>query len=410
METSAKEVLKMRNLGMIKQSVVMSIQNIIANKMRTFLTMLGIIIGVGAVIALITSVSAVTDYIMEQFSSLGAGTITISAPGTSLKYGLSENDLSEIEEMDNVKDVAPSVTVTAKVVRNDYVSDDVTITGKNEAYFQKNDEMVTYGRSFTPQDMDGTVTVCLIDDELAKTFFLGEDPLGKTIRVGGITYTVVGLCNPDDTMTDMMVGVTDSDGTIYIPYKNAMNMNGTNRVNSLEVYVEDTDKTDELVDRLEAYLDNAFNDADNAYSIINMDSLVEMMDDMSDMMTKLLAGIASISLLVGGIGIMNMMLVSVTERTKEIGLRKALGAEPGIIQLQFLIESIILSLLGGIIGILFGELLSYIALNAIDTEFRVNVSAVALGFFFSLGVGVIFGWAPARKASNLNPIDALRSE
>ena len=400
----------MRNLGMIKQSVVMSIQNIIANKMRTFLTMLGIIIGVGAVIALITSVSAVTDYIMEQFSSLGAGTITISAPGTSLKYGLSENDLSEIEEMDNVKDVAPSVTVTAKVVRNDYVSDDVTITGKNEAYFQKNDEMVTYGRSFTPQDMDGTVTVCLIDDELAKTFFLGEDPLGKTIRVGGITYTVVGLCNPDDTMTDMMVGVTDSDGTIYIPYKNAMNMNGTNRVNSLEVYVEDTDKTDELVDRLEAYLDNAFNDADNAYSIINMDSLVEMMDDMSDMMTKLLAGIASISLLVGGIGIMNMMLVSVTERTKEIGLRKALGAEPGIIQLQFLIESIILSLLGGIIGILFGELLSYIALNAIDTEFRVNVSAVALGFFFSLGVGVIFGWAPARKASNLNPIDALRSE
>ena len=395
---------------MIKQSVVMSIQNIIANKMRTFLTMLGIIIGVGAVIALITSVSAVTDYIMEQFSSLGAGTITISAPGTALKYGLSENDLSEIEEMDNVKDVAPSVTVTAKVVRNDYVSDDVTITGKNEAYFQKNDEMVTYGRSFTPQDMDGTVTVCLIDDELAKTFFLGEDPLGKTIRVGGITYTVVGLCNPDDTMTDMMVGVTDSDGTIYIPYKNAMNMNGTNRVNSLEVYVEDTDKTDELVDRLEAYLDNAFNDADNAYSIINMDSLVEMMDDMSNMMTKLLAGIASISLLVGGIGIMNMMLVSVTERTKEIGLRKALGAEPGIIQLQFLIESIILSLLGGIIGILFGELLSYIALNAIDTEFRVNMSAIALGFFFSLGVGIIFGWAPARKASKLNPIDALRSE
>ena len=400
----------MRNFGMIRQSVIMSIQNIIANKMRTFLTTLGIIIGVGAVIALITSVSAVTDYIMEQFSSLGAGTITISAPGTALKYGLSENDLSEIEEMDNVKGVAPSVTVTAKVVRNDYVSSDVTVTGKNEDYFQKNDEMVTYGRAFTAQDMDGTVAVCLIDDDLAKTFFLGEDPLGKTIIVGGITYTVVGLCNPDDTMSDMMVGITDSDGTIYIPYKNAMNMNGTNRVNSLDVYVDDTDKTDELVDRLEAYLDNAFNDADNAYSIINMESLVEMMDDMSNIMTKLLAGIASISLLVGGIGIMNMMLVSVTERTKEIGLRKALGAEPGIIQLQFLIESIILSLLGGIIGILFGELLSFIALNAIDTEFKVNVSAVALGFFFSLGVGVIFGWAPARKASNLNPIDALRSE
>ena len=400
----------MPKLGMIKQSVIMSVQNIVSNKMRTFLTTLGIIIGVGAVIALITTVSAVTDYMMNEFSSLGAGTLTITAPGTTLKYGLSENDLAEIESMENVKGIAPSVSVAAKVVRNDYVSDDVTVTGKNDVYFQKNDEMVTYGRAFTPQDMDGTVNVCLIDDELAKTFFLGEDPLGKTIRVGGITYTVVGLCDPDDTMTAMMVGITESDGTIYIPYKNALNMNGVNKVNSLEVYIEDTDETDALVDRIEAYLDNTFNDADNAYSLINMESLVDMMDTMSDMMTKLLAGIASISLMVGGIGIMNMMLVSVTERTREIGLRKALGAEPKIIQLQFLIESVILSLIGGIIGILTGEILSYVALNAIGTEFTVNLSAIALGFGFSLAVGVVFGWAPARKASRLNPIDALRSE
>ncbi len=400
----------MPKLGMLKQSVIMSVQNIIGNKMRTFLTTLGIIIGVGAVIALITTVSAVTDYMMNEFSSLGAGTLTITAPGTPIKYGLTENDLDEIENMENVKGIAPSVSVIAKVVRNDYVSDDVTVTGKNEVYFKKNDEMVTYGRAFTPQDMDGTVNVCLIDDELAKTFFLGEDPLGKTIRVGGITYTVVGLCDPDDTMTAMMVGITESDGTIYIPYKNALNMNGVNKVNSLEVYIDNTDETDALVDRIEAYLDNTFNDADGAYSLINMESLVDMMDTMSDMMTKLLAGIASISLMVGGIGIMNMMLVSVTERTREIGLRKALGAEPKIIQLQFLIESVILSLIGGIIGIMTGEILSYVALNAIGTEFTVNVSAIALGFGFSLAVGVIFGWAPARKASRLNPIDALRSE
>ncbi len=400
----------MPKLGMIKQSVIMSVQNIVSNKMRTFLTTLGIIIGVGAVIALITTVSAVTDYMMNEFSSLGAGTLTITAPGTPLKYGLTENDLEEIENMENVKGIAPSVSVVAKVARNDYVSDDVTVTGKNEVYFQKNDEMVTYGRAFTAQDMDGTVPVCLIDDDLAKTFFLGEDPLGKTIRVGGITYTVVGLCNPDDTMTAMMVGITESDGTIYIPYKNALNMNGVNKINSLEVYIDDTDETDTLVDRIEAYLDNTFNDADNAYSLINMESLVDMMDTMSDMMTKLLAGIASISLMVGGIGIMNMMLVSVTERTREIGLRKALGAEPKIIQLQFLIESVILSLIGGIIGILTGEILSYVALNAIGTDFTVNLSAIALGFGFSLAVGVVFGWAPARKASRLNPIDALRSE
>ena len=400
----------MLKFGMVKQSVIMSVQNIISNKMRTFLTTLGIIIGVAAVIAMVTTVSAVSDYMMNEFSSLGAGTLTINAPGTPLKYGLTENDLTEITAMENVKGIAPSVSVVAKVVRNDYVSDDVTITGKNEIYFKKNDEMVTYGRAFTAQDMDGTVQVCLIDDELAKTFFLGEDPLGKTIRVGGITYTVVGLCDPDDTMTTMMVGVKESEGTIYIPYKNALNMNGRSSVNNLEVYIDNTDETDALVDRLEAYLDNTFNNADNAYSLINMESLMEMMDTMYDMMTKLLAGIASISLMVGGIGIMNMMLVSVTERTREIGLRKALGAEPKIIQLQFLIESVILSLIGGIIGIIIGELLSYIALDAIGTDFTINVSAITLGFGFSLAVGVVFGWAPARKASRLNPIDALRSE
>lgn len=400
----------MPKIGLMKQSVKMSVQNILSNKMRSFLTTLGIIIGVAAVIALVTTVSAVTDYMMNEFSNLGAGTITINASGTPLKSGLTETNLEDIEAMENVKGIAPSVSVYSKVVRNDYVSDDVTITGKNERYFQKNKDIVTYGRAFTEQDMDGTVKVCLIDDTLAKTFFLGEDPLGKTIRVGGISYTVVGLCDPDDTMMSMLVGVSDSDGSVYIPYKNALNMNGKNSVNSVEVYIDDTDKTDELVDRLEAYLDNAFNNADGAYSLINMESLVELMDTMSGMMTKLLAGVASISLLVGGIGIMNMMLVSVTERTKEIGLRKALGAEPGMIQLQFLIEAVILSLIGGIIGIILGEMMSYVALDAIGTAFAVNVSAVSLGFGFSLLVGVIFGWAPARKASRLNPIDALRSE
>lgn len=402
----------MPKIGLMKQSVKMSVQNILTNKMRSFLTTLGIIIGVAAVIALVTTVSAVTDYMMNEFSNLGAGTITISANGTALKSGLTESDLSEIKQMDNVKGIAPSVTVYGKVVRNDYVSDDVTITGKNETYFQKNNEMVTYGRAFTAQDMDGTVKVCLIDAEFAKTFFLGEDPLGKTVRINGVSYTVIGLCDQDDTMMSMLVGVSDSDGNVYIPYKNALNMNGRNSVNSVEVYIEDTDsdRTDVLVDSLEAYLDSAFNDADGAYSLINMESLVEMMDTMSGMMTKLLAGVASISLLVGGIGIMNMMLVSVTERTKEIGLRKALGAEPGMIQLQFLIEAVILSLIGGIIGIILGEMMSYVALDAIGTAFAVNVSAVSLGFGFSLLVGVIFGWAPARKASRLNPIDALRSE
>ncbi len=399
----------MLKIGMLKQSFRMSVQNIIGNKMRSFLTMLGIIIGVAAVIALITTVSGVTDYMMSEFSSMGAGALTVSANGTALKTGLSENDLNEIAELDNVLGISPSVSVSTSVVRNGAVSTDVSVSGKNEYYFIRND-VVTYGRALTASDMDGDVYVCVIDQDCATAFFLGEDPLGKTIKIGGVQYTVVGLCGEDESLMTSMSGGSGSDGTIYIPYKNALTMNGKNSVTSLEVYVEDTTQTDAVVERLETLLDNTFNNADNAYSIINMDSLLEMMNTMETMMTSLLAGIASIALLVGGIGIMNMMLVSVTERTREIGLRKALGAEPGVIQIQFLMESIILSLMGGLIGIVIGELISYAATLLIGTEFAVNVSAIGLGFGFSLAVGVLFGWAPARNASRLNPIDALRSE
>ena len=400
----------MPKFGLIKQSFKMSVRNIMSNKMRSFLTMLGIIIGVAAVIALVTTISGVSDYMMDEFSSMGAGSVTISANGTALKQGLTEHDLVEIEAIENVKAVSPSISVMTKVERDGHISDEVSITGKNHSYFIKNDETVLYGRALLESDMSGQVYVCIIDQTCAKTFFPGVSPLGKSINIGGMKYTVVGLCEDTDSIMAAMMG-GNGDGSIYIPYKNAMTMNGKNSITSLEVYVKDTSKTDDVIDKLEQILDNAFNHEDTAYSIFNMDSLLTMMNTMNDMMSGLLAGIASIALVVGGIGIMNMMLVSVTERTKEIGLRKALGAQPGIIQLQFLLESIILSLLGGIIGILVGEIISFILMvNLMSLEFVVDLGAVSLGFFFSLAVGVIFGWAPARRASRLNPIDALRSE
>ncbi len=395
--------------GMLRENLKMSIENILGNRMRSFLTMLGIIIGVTAVIALITTVSGVTSYMIDQFSSLGAGSLTINITGTVLKDGLTETDLSDIAEVDNVEGVSPSVTVATNVVRNGQVTDDISVTGRNEQYYEHNADMVTYGRPLESTDMDGSVNVCVIDSDCAHTLFLGEDPLGQELQIGGVSYRVVGLCGEDDNLVSTITG-GDSDGAITIPYQNALRLNGRNSITSLEVYMDDTEDSDGLEDSLDQLLNNMFNQEDDAYSIINMGSLLDLMNTMTTMMTALLAGIASIALLVGGIGIMNMMLVSVTERTREIGLRKALGAEPGVIQIQFLMESIILSLIGGIIGIIFGELISLVATNFIGTEFTVNLFAIALGFFFSLAVGMIFGWAPARNASRLNPIDALRSE
>lgn len=410
MANSAKEVWKMRKSSMIRRSIRMSFANIRNNRMRSFLTMLGIIIGVAAVIALVTTVSAVTSYMIGRFSSMGAGMLEVSVPGTVLKPGLTENDLNELAAIDNVASISPSVSVVSQVAADGKVSEKVSVQGKNEQYFLHNEGLVTSGRALFVSDMQNDVKVCVIDSTCAKTFFAGQNPIGQEIRITGVTYKIVGLCGSSDNLMGTMTISNDDAGTIYIPYRNALTMNGTNAITSVDIYVSDTSMMDETEASIKQLLNNTFNQNENAFYIINMESLLSTMNTMVSMMTTMLGGIASIALLVGGIGIMNMMLVTVTERTKEIGLRKALGAEPGVIQLQFLLESIILSVTGGVIGIAFGELLSYIACHLINTQFILNPGAIALGFFFSLAVGILFGWAPARKASQLNPIDALRSE
>ena len=388
----------------------MSMQNIKSNKMRTFLTTLGIIIGVTAVIAMITIVNGVIDSVMGQFSSLGAGTLSVSITGSALKSGLTEKDLQNIAELDNVAGISPSVSIHTIAARGTEFLDNVSVEGKNEYYFQK-DDIISYGRGLTKSDIDNESYVCIIDQDLADNLFRGEDPLGQQVIVNGIRYTIIGLEGNDNSlMSAMAVMGASTDGTIIIPYTNAMKMAGSNSITSLEVYIEDTNRTDELTDDVEAVLYKAFNENEDCYSTFSMDSLLDTMNQMMSTMTCMLAGIASIALLVGGIGIMNMMLVSVSERTKEIGLRKAMGATPGRIQLQFLLEAIVLSLMGGIVGVILGLLISFVGAQLLNTNFTISMSAIGLGVGFSAAVGIIFGWAPARKASRLNPIDALRSE
>lgn len=378
--------------------------------MRSFLTILGIVIGVTAIIALITIVQGVTDEVKDQFSALGAGKLAITAKGTPLKQGLNDSDVQKLAAIDNVEGISPTISFAATAVRNDVLNDEVTVEGKNEVYFTHNPGLISRGRALNILDMQSKNHICVINEALKQSMFLGVDPIDQTIMINGLSYTVVGVIDSDSD-TDIMSALNsdNSKGKAIIPYTTAMSMAGVGNITSLEVLVEDTSRMDEVIDDVKVVLNQAFNYKEDSYSITNMESLLDTMDTMMGLMTSLLAGIASIALLVGGIGIMNMMLVSVTERTTEIGLRKALGAEPKRIQLQFLIESIVLSLLGGIIGLILGLFISWIAAISIGTTFKISMDAIVLGVGFSALVGIVFGWAPARRASRLNPIDALRS-
>ena len=387
----------------------MSIKNIRSNKMRSFLTMLGIIIGVGAVIALITIVQGVTDSIMNEFAGLGAGTISVSAPGTALKSGLTEADLETLKNVPGVKAVNPTVSVMTSAVADGEVYDKVSIDGESAVYFQNND-VIESGQALSAADMSGDSYVCIVDHSFIDNCLWGKKVLGSTILLDGYEYTVIGVRKKDDSVMGAMTDTSSYDGTVIVPYRNALKMSGARNITGVDVYSEEGASSDAVVSNLRDALDSIYNDADNAYSVFSMDSLLSTMNTVKTMLQTMLGGIASISLVVGGIGIMNMMLVSVSERTKEIGLRKALGAEPMRIQMQFLIEAVVLSVFGGIIGVIIGEIVAYVGAVMLKTTYSASVSAIMLGLGFSLAVGIVFGWAPARRASRLNPIDALRAE
>ncbi|HNX61286.1 MAG TPA: ABC transporter permease [Candidatus Limiplasma sp.] len=390
---------------MFTESVSMSIANITQNRLRSFLTILGIMIGVTAVIALITTVSGVSTSISDSFTSMGAGTMTVAVTGNDMQAGLTTENLEKITELDDVTGVTPTVSATITVARNGEYESDISLSGKNDYYFSTTDA-VSRGRAFNPIDINTMARVCLIDQDMVDEFFYGVDPIGETIYLNNLSFTVVGILadSSGESITEMVSGTSD----IYAPYTTVMKLNDATLVTSITVYVDSAAKSDTVKTEVGDYLDSLFSYEDDTYTITTMDSIQETMDSMLSMMSALLGGIASISLIVGGIGIMNMMLTSVTERTVEIGLKKAIGAEPGQIQIEFLIEAFLLSMIGGVIGVVLGIALSAILCHVMGTTFTISYGAIALGVGFSAAVGILFGWSPARKASNLNPIDALR--
>ncbi|MFQ9951868.1 MAG: ABC transporter permease [Clostridium sp.] len=390
---------------MFKESLKMSWKNIVHNKMRSFLTVLGIVIGVAAIIALITIVQGVTNEVTSEFSAMGTNTLSVQIKGTALKSGLNEKELEQLKEIEGIEVIYPTVSLLVPVVREGEVQADISIQGKNEEFFRHESDLILSGRAINPLDVTSKNRVCIISESLQKKLFFAQNALDQTLQIGGITYTVVGIAEDSSSVEAMMNG-TDC---VYIPYRNALTMTGSHNVTSAELYMKDSSQADAIIQSVKNVLNQAFNYKDDSYSVTNLEDLLSMMNDITGMMTTMLVGIASIALLVGGIGIMNMMLVSVTERTTEIGLRKALGAEPRRIQLQFLLESIFLALFGGIIGLLAGILVAFLVSLSIGFPFGISLEAIFLAVGFSTLVGVVFGLVPARKASRLNPIDALRS-
>ncbi len=393
-------------LSMLVESVRMSVSNIRQNRMRSFLTILGIMIGVTAVIALVTTISGVSSSISDSFSSMGASTMTLSATGTDLQGGLTAEDMEEIAGLDHVDGVSPSVSLSVTAARGDAYESGVRVSGRNDDYFAQEPDAIVRGRSVNPIDLEQSLRVCLISEELVETLFYGVDPIGQALYLDGTQFTVVGVLAADaDASVASMLSGSDA---VVIPYTTALKMNGDTLVNSLTLYIDDANAAETVEAELETCLDAIFDYEDDTYTITTMESIADTMESMLSMMSALLGGIASIALLVGGIGIMNMMLTSVTERTVEIGLKKAIGARPGQIQAQFLIESFLLSMVGGLAGVVLGIALSAILCQVLGTGFSLSYGAIALGVGFSAAVGVLFGWSPARKASRLNPIDALR--
>ncbi len=380
---------------MIRETFRMAWTNIVHHKMRSFLTTLGVIIGVASIIALISIVNGATASINAEVSTFGANKLTIQTTASPLKAGLSQGQLEELNQVDGTRGIAPTLTTQLSVRSADARLDDVTISGRNHIYYQESAD-VTQGREIKISDVEQETVVAVISPSVARTLFPGQEPVGQSLFLNGLTYQVIGVSDADSE-------------EVVIPYTTALRTLDIDTVQQVDVFKEESADVATVKRDLSAKMYQFYNEQEDRYTIVSLDEALDSIDQINTMLSLLLTGIASISLIVGGIGIMNMMLVSVTERTTEIGLRKALGARPRAIRLQFLLESILLSLMGGGIGIIVGVGLAYLVSLLIGTTFTISVGTLLLAAGFSMLVGVVFGYAPARKASLLHPIEALRN-
>ncbi len=406
---------------LFKETIQMAIEALWANKMRSLLTMLGIIIGVGAVIAMVSIGMGVRKNVQDSIASLGSNMLIVNASATKNAAGVRQAAGSNVrlkledaeaikKKIDDAEYVSPTVQKNYQIV-NGNQNWNTQVVGAMPEYMNIRSLSISNGTFITQKDVDSNSRVAVIGTTVAENLF-GEDvnPVGKNIRINNDPFKVVGLL---ESKGQSSVG-QDQDDTVIIPITTAMNrIMAMDHIQSISVQVISADKMDSVQSEIETLMRQRHRitgDKEDDFTVRNLTSIMETMTSTTTMITLLLGSVAGISLLVGGIGIMNIMMVSVTERTREIGIRKALGATYSNIMMQFLIEAVFVGIIGGLIGIGLGCGLATAIAQFGGFNTVITIEPILVSFFFSVGISLFFGIYPARKAAKLDPIEALRYE
>jgi len=382
-------------------------KSIWSNKMRSFLTMLGIIIGVASVIILVSLVNAYMSYMTDSFSSMGTNQITVNMINLSSR-SVSDEEMYEFysEQGEVFDEISPMVSISGAIKHGNDSMTSTSITGVSEAYLSIKGWELQYGRNLQYGDMTGRHKVCVIGTYVADELYgSAENAYGETLKINGYAFTIVGVAAQQED--EMEEGGTDD--FVWMPYTRAVKMARNSNINNYVFTVSDLSQATAAKSQIESFLYERFKDED-LYTVTAMSEMLDELNSMIAMVSAGLGGIAGISLLVAGVGVMNIMLVSVTERTREIGIRKALGARKSVIMQQFVIEAAVTSSLGGIIGIILGSVVTSAVGKLAELSATPTPAAVLVSFGVSVGIGLLFGYMPANRAAGLNPIDALRGD
>lgn len=377
-------------------------KNISGNRLRSGLTMLGLVIGIASVIILVGIGNGAASSVQDQVSSMGTDIITVSI--TDSDNALDYEDLEEITNISSISEVSPYQMLTATLSKNGDASSRTSLVGAGASYIEMMDYDLKWGRYLARVDVDNISKVVVIGSDVAEEFWNTGDPCGDTIKINGDNYTVVGVL--ESTGSSMGNNV---DETLFMPITAVKYLGEDTSITQFYARASEDSDADTAASALEMYLGRTLGISEDYYSVSTQASMLEAMEDINNTLSLLLGGIAGISLLVGGIGVMNVMLVSVTERTKEVGIRKSLGAKRRDILVQFLTEAMVLSIFGGLMGIIIGMIGGQIA-ALLGASFAPGISIIIIAFAVSVAVGLVFGIFPAYRAACLRPVEALRFE